>query len=78
MWVINDLEAVGLQKDAVRQIVCVKPIEETKRFLRSLRGLHADHLKAWLRLKQRLGDAIPNSADFKKWGAGKGMVGTSQ
>ena len=67
VWVINDLDTVGLQRDAVRQIICVKPIEETKRFLKSLRGLHADHQKAWHRLKQRLGEEIPNGSDFKKW-----------
>jgi len=67
IWIINDLEAVGLSKDAVRQISCVQPIEETKPFIKALRRLHPDLQKAWARLKHTLSEGIPNASDFKKW-----------
>jgi len=67
VWIINDLESVGLSKDAVRQITCVSPIEETKPFNKRLRRLHPDHQRAWTRLKESLAAGIPNSCDFKKW-----------
>jgi len=67
VWVINDLETVGLPRDAVRLITCVQRIEETKTFRKSLRRLHRDQQQAWCRLKGELVSAIPNGADFKKW-----------
>lgn len=67
IWIINDLESVGLSKDAVRQITCVRPIEETKPFHKRLSRLHPDHQRAWIRLKENLAVGIPAGADFKKW-----------
>jgi len=67
IWTINDLESVGLSNDAVRQVTCVKPIEETKQFKKKLSRLHLDYQRAWSSLKDRLAVGIPNHCDFKKW-----------
>ena len=67
VWIINDLERVGLSKDAVRLITCVRPIEETQPFIKRLRRLHPDHRRAWVRLKESLAAGISNGSDFKKW-----------
>ena len=67
VWIINDLEHVGLPNDAVKQLTCVRPIEETRTFTKALRRLHPELQAAWLRLKDRLSVCIPHGCDFKKW-----------
>jgi hypothetical protein len=67
VWIINDLESIGLPNDAVRQITSVQPIVETKIFTKELRRLHKNYQSAWLSLKERLAVGIPNGSDFKKW-----------
>jgi len=69
IWIINDLEAAGLSRDGVRQITCVRPIEETRPFSKALLRLHPELQGAWMRLKDRLSVGIPNGSDFKKWKA---------
>jgi hypothetical protein len=68
VWIINDLETVGLPNDAVRQITSVQPIIETKLFVKELRRLHENYQSSWSRLKERLAVGIPNGSDFKRWG----------
>jgi hypothetical protein len=67
IWILNDLADVGLPKDAVKQITCVHPIEETGPFKKKLVRLHDNHQRAWVRLKDTLATGIPNGSDFKKW-----------
>lgn len=67
VWIINDLQAVGLPPNAVKLIPCIRLIEETRPFLKRLHRLHPDQQRAWDRLKQRLEICIPPKSDFKKW-----------
>lgn len=69
IWTINDLEDVGLPKDAVRQFMAVQPIDETPRFKKRLEKMHQNHQRAWNRLKEALAVGIPKGCDFKKWPA---------
>jgi hypothetical protein len=65
IWVLNDLDNVGLPASAVRMFSRVAPIVETPEFRKMLKRKRLDD--AWERTKTRLSISVPNGSDFKKW-----------
>ncbi len=72
VWVLDDLDAVGLPSGAVQLFARVAPIEETSAFRKKAKRQRLGD--AWERTKARLAEGVPNGSDFKKWPkAGDGM-----
>lgn len=72
VWVLNDLDEVGLPASAVRMFARVAPIAETPEFQKKVKRQRLGG--AWERTKARLAEGISNGSDLKKWPkAGDGM-----
>jgi hypothetical protein len=65
VWVLNDLDEVGLSASAVQMFARVAPIVESPDFRKMLKRKKLGD--AWERTKVRLAGGIPNGIDFKKW-----------
>jgi hypothetical protein len=64
--IINDLVNAGLPPGAVRLILCIREIEESDRFRRSLHSLPAQLQQSWKRRKEQVRCRLPSPPRFEK------------